>query len=108
MMGSGCRGLIAAVLAAALMQSPADAASERPLFIALGNVARAPIGWVEFCAEYPQDCTVQPLQPRDLVRNDPYPARAMQSLVSNVVGTSPLPRRGSRRLSRRDTVDYLR
>jgi predicted transglutaminase-like cysteine proteinase len=70
-------GLAAAILSAALMQSPADAASERPLFISLGNVARAPIGWVEFCAEYPQDCNVQPLPPRDLVLS----AKAWKELV---------------------------
>ena len=76
-MRSGCMGLAAAALSAALMQSPADAASERPLFISLGNAVRAPIGWIEFCAEYPQDCSVQPLQPRDLVLS----AKAWKELV---------------------------
>jgi predicted transglutaminase-like cysteine proteinase len=61
-------GLVAAaVVAAALTMPAAEAASERPLFIALGAGARAPIGWTELCAEYPHECEVKALEARDVV-----------------------------------------
>ena len=34
----------------------AEAANERPQFIALGASTRAPIGWTDFCNENPHDC----------------------------------------------------
>ncbi len=45
----------------------APGASGRPIYISLGNVSRAPIGWVEFCTENPADCTAKPTAPRDIV-----------------------------------------
>ena len=39
----------------------------RPLFIATGDVARPPIGWVEFCVEYDPECKTKPSTPRDVV-----------------------------------------
>jgi predicted transglutaminase-like cysteine proteinase len=60
-------GLAAAALAAALTLSPANAASERPLFISIGATTRAPIGWLEFCAEYPGECDLRPAEPRDIL-----------------------------------------
>jgi len=42
-------------------------ASDRPLFIALGATARAPIGWTDFCSENPQDCDGKVLEARDAV-----------------------------------------
>src|SRR5438093_9363916 len=60
-------GLAAAALAGALAMPAAHAANERPLFIGLGASARAPIGWVEFCSEYPRECDGKPLEARDVV-----------------------------------------
>ena len=42
-------------------------AEERPLFISVGDATRAPIGWVEFCAEYDPECKTKPSLPRDVV-----------------------------------------
>jgi predicted transglutaminase-like cysteine proteinase len=60
----------AAWMAAALLvvlASSADAASERPTFISLGATARAPIGWVDFCAQNRRECDTQPMRARDVV-----------------------------------------
>ncbi|HLQ89854.1 MAG TPA: transglutaminase-like cysteine peptidase [Xanthobacteraceae bacterium] len=45
----------------------AEAANERPQFIALGATTRAPIGWTDFCNENPHDCDGKPLEARDAV-----------------------------------------
>jgi predicted transglutaminase-like cysteine proteinase len=60
-------GIAAAVLAAVLAMPTANAASERALFISVGNPARAPIGWLEFCAEYAPECETKPVEARDVV-----------------------------------------
>jgi predicted transglutaminase-like cysteine proteinase len=60
-------GIVAAALAAALVTSPAQAANERALFISVGATARAPIGWTEFCSEYPPECETRALDARDVV-----------------------------------------
>lgn len=49
------------------MSASAYAAGERVLYASLGESARAPIGWVEFCAENPRDCKAGASQPRDIV-----------------------------------------
>ncbi len=36
-------------------------------FIAVGNLVRAPIGWVEFCAEHQTECRTGTSAPRDIV-----------------------------------------
>ena len=60
------RGLaIVAVLLG--LSAPAQAGDERVFYASLGDVARAPIGWVEFCAENPGDCQGGGSQPRDIV-----------------------------------------
>ena len=41
--------------------------SDRPTYIAVGEVARAPIGWVEFCVEYDPECKTKPSAARDVV-----------------------------------------
>jgi predicted transglutaminase-like cysteine proteinase len=56
---------IAMVVAAGM--PTAEAANERPLFIALGASARAPIGWVDFCSENPRECDAKPADARDVV-----------------------------------------
>jgi predicted transglutaminase-like cysteine proteinase len=59
-------GFAAAALAAALVAPSANAASDRPLSMAVGASARAPIGWLEFCSEYAPECETKPLEPRDV------------------------------------------
>jgi predicted transglutaminase-like cysteine proteinase len=62
------RGITASVIALVLFGSPkGSTAEERPLFIALGDTTRAPIGWVEFCVEYDPECKTKPSAPRDVV-----------------------------------------
>jgi predicted transglutaminase-like cysteine proteinase len=61
-------GAAASVIALAVLAMPASGhADERPLFISLGEAAKAPIGWVEFCIEYDPECKTKPSQPRDVV-----------------------------------------
>jgi predicted transglutaminase-like cysteine proteinase len=52
-------------LALAAVVAPAGA--NDLLFVATGEYARPPIGWVEFCAEHPVDCKAAPSVPRDVV-----------------------------------------
>lgn len=59
---------VAAVLAAALVVAPAGvAANERPLYVTVGEAARTPIGWIEFCNEYKAECAAKPSTARDVV-----------------------------------------
>jgi len=61
------RGAAASLIALALLATPiASNADERPLFISLGEAARAPIGWIEFCAENPRECSTRATAPRDV------------------------------------------
>jgi len=46
---------------------PAGAGEERALYASLGDTARSPIGWVEFCADNPGECRGGATQPRDIV-----------------------------------------
>src|SRR5580704_2346629 len=58
----------AGVVALALLASPnASTAEERSLFITVGDVTRAPIGWLEFCVEYDPECKTKPTTPQDVV-----------------------------------------
>ena len=59
-------GAAASVIALTLVAAPL-AAQERPLFISIGGVTHAPIGWVEFCVEYDPECKTKPSIPRDVV-----------------------------------------
>ncbi len=65
---SAAAGFMALV---ALVAPAAGNAEDRPLFVSLGDTARAPIGWIEFCAENPNDCTSRPSMPRDVVLSTP-------------------------------------
>ncbi len=63
-----------AVTAAALMAAAtlaglgvACAATDEPLYVEVSEPARAPIGWVEFCASNPGECATIPSAPRDVV-----------------------------------------
>jgi predicted transglutaminase-like cysteine proteinase len=42
-------------------------ANERLIYASVGDTSRAPIGWVDFCADSPKDCSAGPTQPRDIV-----------------------------------------
>ena len=59
----GCAVLIASTLLGAL---PAWATG-RLAYVPVLDETRAPIGWTDFCTEYPRDCTGGPTQPRDVV-----------------------------------------
>ena len=57
-----------AVLASTALMAPAGAAQPEPaLYVAVGGVTRAPIGWVEFCTDNKAECTTKPSQARDVV-----------------------------------------
>jgi predicted transglutaminase-like cysteine proteinase len=58
--------LVAATMLAAIA-GPAAAASERPMFVSIGPSSRAPIGWIEFCAENRRECATKPTEARDVV-----------------------------------------
>ena len=49
------------------LNAPANAGDERTVYASLGDVTRAPIGWVEFCADNPGECRGGTSQPRDIV-----------------------------------------
>jgi predicted transglutaminase-like cysteine proteinase len=62
------RSAAASIMVLALFGgSGGSIAQERPLFIATGETARPPIGWVEFCVEYDPECKTKPSTPRDVV-----------------------------------------
>jgi predicted transglutaminase-like cysteine proteinase len=42
-------------------------AGERVLYASLSGATRAPIGWIEFCSENPEECRGGPTTPRDIV-----------------------------------------
>jgi predicted transglutaminase-like cysteine proteinase len=71
---SGCSALVAFALFAGVT---ASAAGERPLFVSLGDGARAPIGWIDFCARYASECDSKSSAPRDVVLT----AQAWKDLV---------------------------
>jgi predicted transglutaminase-like cysteine proteinase len=70
-MHNNCTGLFGAIAAAIVIvvapAAGAGPANERLLFVSMGASTRPPIGWIEFCAEYPSDCDVKPLEARDVV-----------------------------------------
>jgi predicted transglutaminase-like cysteine proteinase len=76
-MGSGAKrfwrlSAAASFIAIAAFTVPAASnADERPLFVALGDTARAPVGWIEFCEENPRDCAGRPTMPRYVVLSTP-------------------------------------
>jgi len=75
-------GALLAVVAAAMLAASAGATAagdrraslgtsfpqpERPLYVAVGEPTRPPIGWVDFCIEYRPECADNPSAPRDVV-----------------------------------------
>lgn len=65
--GKSVRGAIAVLGWMAVLGIAAQAAGERPQFVSLGDTSRAPIGWIEFCADQPRDCANAPGSARDVV-----------------------------------------
>ena len=62
------RGQGIGIAFAALMALTGTAsANERVIYASVGDTSRAPIGWVEFCADNPSDCRTATSQPRDIV-----------------------------------------
>jgi predicted transglutaminase-like cysteine proteinase len=60
----------AALVAASTLcaaSAPADAASERTLFVSVQATAKAPIGWIDFCNQQPGECAATPVEARDVV-----------------------------------------
>src|SRR5665213_2776588 len=49
------------------LNAPASAGDGRALYASLGDVTRAPIGWVEFCADNADECRGGPSEARDIV-----------------------------------------
>jgi predicted transglutaminase-like cysteine proteinase len=41
--------------------------ADKPAFAAVGDPARPPIGWVDFCIRYKGECDTRPSAPRDVV-----------------------------------------
>src|SRR5262245_690746 len=68
-------GILAGLVLAACGATPAKAGE--PLFIAVGETTKAPIGWVEFCSHRSWECNVAPTVPRDVVLS----AKAWKELV---------------------------
>jgi len=58
---------VGAMLLAFSAFAPSVAAAEHPLYIAVGDAARPPIGWVEFCNDNQKDCMATRTAPRDVV-----------------------------------------
>src|SRR5882724_4134309 len=73
--GQGRRLAVAAILLT--ISVPAKASDERTayasqvnaaqVYASVGETARAPIGWIEFCADNPGECQGGASQPRDIV-----------------------------------------
>ena len=62
------RGVVASAIALVALAAPVVSnADERPLFVSIGETAKPPIGWIEFCIEYEPECKTKPTQPRDVV-----------------------------------------
>ncbi len=64
--------LLTASIAAGTQAEAAGAAGaiERALYVAVGETARPPIGWIEFCVENARDCKTPKTAPRDIVMSN--------------------------------------
>ena len=60
--------LMIAALAVSVVAALPAAGSERPAHTLVSKVTRPPLGWVEFCAQQPNECaSTTTTEPRDLV-----------------------------------------
>jgi predicted transglutaminase-like cysteine proteinase len=62
---------IGIALVTLMAMTSAAKANERIIYASVGDTSRAPIGWVDFCADNPKDCSAGPTQPRDIVMTQP-------------------------------------
>jgi predicted transglutaminase-like cysteine proteinase len=69
--------ILGAAGAIALFATTQGALAHDLLFVTTGSYTRAPIGWVDFCADHPLECKVAPSAPRDIVLSN----RAWTDLV---------------------------
>ncbi len=67
MFGYQGRGLVVTIAAMLIGIAGSAGAAERALYASIGDASRAPIGYVEFCADHPADCASAPSEPRDIV-----------------------------------------
>jgi predicted transglutaminase-like cysteine proteinase len=67
----------AALVAATVLSVQSTHAADRLAFMAVASESRAPIGWVEFCAQEPTECAGGASTPRDVVLSP----RAWRDLV---------------------------
>jgi len=67
MFGYQGRGFGPAIAAMLIGMAGTAGAAERALYASIGDASRAPIGYVEFCADHPADCAAAPSEPRDIV-----------------------------------------
>src|SRR5260370_2618663 len=65
--GQGKGLAVIAVLLGLNASMSISAKAGEALYASLGETARSPIGWGEFCAENPGDCRGGTSQPRDIV-----------------------------------------
>jgi predicted transglutaminase-like cysteine proteinase len=63
---AGVRAVGLLILAVAAYPVGGSAAEQR-LFSTVGETARPPIGWIEFCTDHSRECAVKPSSPRDVV-----------------------------------------
>jgi len=63
------RGAAVLFTVATLVATEKTSSAQQPpaLFVTVGDVTRAPIGWTEFCVEYDPECKTKPSAPRDVV-----------------------------------------
>jgi predicted transglutaminase-like cysteine proteinase len=59
----GCAALVAAIV----LSTPQAHATERLAYTPVLAQTRAPIGWIDFCGQYPRDCAGAPSEARDVV-----------------------------------------
>jgi predicted transglutaminase-like cysteine proteinase len=57
----------AALIAATVLTGQAAQSADRLAFVAVAGETRAPIGWLDFCTQYPRECAGGPSTPRDVV-----------------------------------------
>ena len=60
---------ISAVMLFSCLGAAAHGASERLLFIGVGDSTSSPSGWIQFCERYASECATKPSEPRDVVLN---------------------------------------
>jgi predicted transglutaminase-like cysteine proteinase len=76
-----------AVAIVVLSGTPLVRGADRQLYISLGDSTRAPVGWLEFCAENAPECAGGPTEPRDVVLSTPawkYLARINNWVNQNI------------------------